>query len=92
MGMMELADQLQEIRQFQLRQNDIGKFTWVLNAPRSAALELRLRSILDDCVGDIMRCDFTYDSQQLVVGSGKRQSFVNEIPDPESLFRSRSLN
>ncbi|MGM0700213.1 MAG: hypothetical protein ACQEVD_15300 [Actinomycetota bacterium] len=92
MEMMERADQVQEIRQFQLRQNDIGTFTWVLNAPRSATLEYRLRSILDDCVGDIVRCDFIYDSQQLVVGSGKRQSFVNEIPNPERLFRPRSLN
>lgn len=91
MGMMELVDQIQEIRQFQLRQNEIGKFTWVLNAPRSTALECRLRAILDDCVGDIVRCDFTYDSHELVVGSGKRQSFVNEIPDSERLFRSESL-
>lgn len=91
MGIMERVDRMEDIRQFQLRQNDFGKFTWILNAPRSTDLESRLRTVLEETVGDIVRCDFSYDSQEFVVGSGKRQSFINEMPDPEQHFRFRSL-
>lgn len=88
MEILEPVDWMRDIRQFQLRQNDIGKFTWVLNAPKSAEIESRLRTLLDDSVGDIVTCDFSYDSTELVVGFGKRQHFINEMPDPERFFRS----
>ena len=91
MEILEPVDRMSDIRQFQLRQNDIGEFTWVLNAPRSAEIESRLRALLDDSVGDIVRCDFSYDSTELIVGFGKRQHFINEMPDPDQYFRSDSL-
>ncbi len=92
MEILEPVDRMKDIQQFQLRQNDFGKFTWVLNAPQSAELETRLRALLNGSIGDIVSCDFSYDSAELVVGYGKRQHFINEMPDPESLFRPRSLN
>lgn len=91
MEILEHVDRMTDIKQFQLRQNDIGKFTWVLNAPQSAEIEARLRALLNESVGDIVRCDFSYDSEELVVGFGKRQHFINEMPDPEQHFRSGSL-
>lgn len=91
MEVLEPVDRMPDIKQFQLRQNDIGKFTWVLNAQRSTALESRLRKLLDVSVGDIVQCDFSYDAEELVVGFGKRQHFINEMPDPESFFRTHSF-
>ncbi len=80
------VEALPEVIQFQLRQHDIGRFTWVLHAARSRALETELRRILDDGLGDILSCDFVYLDGPPVDGVGKRQLFVNEIPDPEALL------
>ncbi|WP_432789969.1 hypothetical protein QYM46_17340 [Brevibacterium sp. K11IcPPYGO002] len=91
MEILEPVDRMPDIRQFQLRQNDFGKFTWVLNAPRSVEIEARLRKLLDESVGDIVSCEFSYDCEELIVGFGKRQHFINEMPDPELYFRSGSL-
>ncbi|MGO1737191.1 MAG: hypothetical protein ACTHZ9_12850 [Leucobacter sp.] len=75
---------LSEVRQFQLRQHEIGRFTWVLNANRSSSLEHRFRRILEERVGDIVECGFEYVDEVEVLGSGKRQYFVSDIDDPQS--------
>ena len=83
---LEPVEQLEEITQFQLRQHDIGHFTWVLNAQRSAALDRELRRILDEEIGDILSCRVVYEEDALHSGAGKRQTFVSEIPDPDALL------
>lgn len=80
---------LSEIQQFQLRQHDVGKFTWVLIAGPSAELERKLRLILDERIGNIVSCDFQYVSDVPVMASGKRQFFVNEIADPLQFINGR---
>ncbi|OYN92308.1 hypothetical protein CGZ91_02030 [Parenemella sanctibonifatiensis] len=69
---------IQELRQYQLRQHAIGRFTWILNAQPSTDVEERLRTILTDVVGPVEQCDFTYVDEVPVMASGKRQFFVNE--------------
>ncbi|ATG50311.1 hypothetical protein CFK38_01310 [Brachybacterium vulturis] len=85
---LKLLEQIQSVRQFQLRQHDVGRFTWILNAERSPGLDAELRRILDDELGDIISCEFVYADGALHVGAGKRQTFVNEIPEPDELFRA----
>lgn len=79
---LEPVEQLEDITQFQLRQHDIGHFTWVLNARRSAELDRTLRRILDEEIGDIVSCRVVYEEDALHSGAGKRQTFVSDIPDP----------
>lgn len=85
---LEPVELLPAIVQFQLRQHAIGQFTWILNAERSATLETELRRILDTEIGDITRCDIVYSDDPVHQGAGKRQTFVNEIPNPEALLGS----
>ena len=80
------AAKLTDLHQFQLRQNSIGHFTWVLNAGRSSALENRLRLILEEQIGDIVSCNFVYTDEVPVMASGKRKFFVQEIPDTDALL------
>lgn len=84
-GVEELVD-AGAIRQFQLRQNAVGHFTWVLNAEKSESVENGLRGILDEGIGDIRSCRFVYTDEVPAMASGKRQIFVNEIPDVEALL------
>lgn len=84
------AATMSEIRQFQLRQLDVGHFTWVLNAEKSGVTERRLRETLDERVGDIVSCDFEYVDEVPVMASGKRQFFVNEIDDPADFIAQRT--
>lgn len=79
MNLWSPTSKLSEIRQFQLRQHAIGRFTWVLNAERSAQLEDKLREILRSRVGDDAACAFEYIDEVPVKASGKRQFFVSEI-------------
>ncbi|WP_114853291.1 hypothetical protein [Brachybacterium sp. YJGR34] len=83
---LEPVEQIREITQFQLRQHALGEFSWILTAPRSNGLEARLRRILDEEIGDIVRCDVVYTDGELHSGAGKRQTFVNEMPDVEQLL------
>ena len=84
------AATMSEIRQFQLRQHDVGHYTWVLNAEQSHATERRLREALDERVGDIVSCHFEYVDEVPVLASGKRQFFVNEIDDPADFIARRA--
>ncbi len=84
---LEPVERIRSITQFQLRQHAIGRFTWILSAARSPQLEAELRRVLDDEIGDITSCSFVYTDATLHSGAGKRQTFVNEIPDPEALLR-----
>ena len=84
------AARVSELRQFQLRQHDVGHFTWVLNADKSDATENKLRSILDERIGDVVTCDFVYVDDVPVLASGKRQFFVNEIEDPLTFIAERT--
>lgn len=77
---------ISEINQFQLQQKGIGRFLWVLNAEKTKALESKLRAILDERIGSIRECNFEYVDEVPVLASGKRQFFVSEIENPESLF------
>jgi phenylacetate-CoA ligase len=85
---LEPVEAIPSLTQFQLRQHAIGRFTWILNAEGTADLETELRRILDEQIGDIISCDFVYSESPVHGGTGKRQSFVSEIPDPEALLRS----
>ena len=76
--------QIEELNQFQLRQTDIGKFEWVLNSQENTELEKRLRAILEERVGNILECTFTYVDEVPILASGKRQFFVSDIDDPAS--------
>jgi len=78
---------LTEIRQFQLRQHDVGHFTWVLNAEKSDSLEDTLRAILVDRIGPIERVNYEYVTEVPVLSSGKRQFFVNELNRTEGESR-----
>lgn len=84
------AATLGEVRQFQLRQHGVGRYTWVLNAERSPQVEEKLRAALDERVGDVISCDFQYAEEMPVLASGKRQFFVNEIEDPLDYIQRRS--
>lgn len=84
---LEPVEQVDGITQFQLRQHDFGRFTWLLNAERSDPLEGTLRRILDEEIGGITDCRFVYSDDALHSGAGKRQTFVNEMPDPEAVLR-----
>ena len=77
---------IKELKQFQLRQKAFGKFEWVLNSKEDAEIERKLRTILDEGVGNILECTFTYVNEVPVLGSGKRQVFVTEMEDPSSYF------
>ena len=77
---------IKELKQFQLRQKAFGKFEWVLNSKEDAEIERKLRTILDEGVGNILECTFTYVNVVPVLGSGKRQVFVTEMEDPSSYF------
>ena len=79
------AAQISELRQFQLRQHDIGRFTWLLNAEPSAEIERTLRRALDERVGDVVECRFEYVDEMPVLASGKRKFFVSDIDDPSAL-------
>ncbi|MEO4039284.1 hypothetical protein LG274_04955 [Micrococcus antarcticus] len=79
------AAQISELRQFQLRQHDIGRFTWLLNAEPSAEIEGTLRRALDERVGDVVECRFEYVDEMPVLASGKRKFFVSDIDDPSAL-------
>jgi phenylacetate-CoA ligase len=68
----------------------VGHFTWVLNADKSDATENKLRSILDERIGDVVTCDFVYVDDVPVLASGKRQFFVNEIEDPITFIAERT--
>ncbi|GAA1732029.1 hypothetical protein [Brachybacterium phenoliresistens] len=83
---LEPVEQIAEIRQFQLRQHDIGRFTWIVNAEQSPAVDDRLRRILDEEIGDILECTVVRTDEPLRYGAGKRQTFVSEIPDPEAVL------
>ncbi|WP_394216106.1 hypothetical protein [Brachybacterium vulturis] len=87
---IEPVELIPSIRQFQLRQHDVGHFTWILNADRSLELEAELRRILDDTLGDIISCEVEYSDDTLHSGAEKRQTFVNEISDSEELLRIAS--
>ena len=76
--------QIEELNQFQLRQTAIGKFEWVLNSQENIELEKRLRAILEERVGNILECTFTYVDEVPILASGKRQFFVSDIDDPAS--------
>ena len=76
--------QIEELNQFQLRQIAIGKFEWVLNSRENTELENRLRAILEERVGNILECTFTYVDEVPILASGKRQFFVTDIDDPAS--------
>ena len=80
------AAEITELRQFQLRQHDVGRFTWVLNAEKSAEIERRLRDALDERVGDIIECGFEYVDEMPVMASGKRKFFTTDIEDPMALI------
>lgn len=84
------AEQMVGVRQFQLRQHEIGRFTWVVNAERSADLEEQLRGILNLRIGDIQDCSIEYVDEMPVLASGKRQFFVTEIKDPLALVEGRA--
>lgn len=75
-----------ELNQFQLRQLGVGRFKWVLNGRKDAVIESKLRGILDERIGDILECNFSYVEEVPVLASGKRQFFVTEIEDPEKYF------
>lgn len=75
-----------ELNQFQLRQLGVGRFMWVLNGRKSDEIEDRLRRILDERVGDILECTFSYVDEVPVLASGKRRFFVSEIEDLENYF------
>lgn len=83
---LEPVELIPSIRQFQLRQHDVGRFTWILNAERSSALEAELRRILDETVGDIISSEVVYSDGPLHSGAEKRQTFINEIPDSAELL------
>lgn len=85
-NLLDPVEAIEAVVQFQLRQHDIGRFTWVLHAPKSPALEAELRRILEDGIGDIISCDFTYLDGPPLAGVGKRQLFVNEIADCEAVL------
>lgn len=76
------------IRQFQLVQTGVGRFTWVLNAEPGDGMEAQLRKVLDKWVGDIVAVDFVYTDEIPAMNSGKRKLFVNRIPDLEALLSS----
>lgn len=80
------AAEISELRQFQLRQHDVGRFTWVLNVEKSAEIERRLRDALDERVGDIIECGFEYVDEMPVMASGKRKFFTTDIEDPMALI------
>lgn len=81
-------DDADGLRQFQLRQRAIGRFTWVLDADPSPELEHRIRQVLDEEVGDILSCDFRYVGPGELATEGKRRFFVSDIPDPEKVLEA----
>jgi len=84
---LEPVERIPGLRQFQLRQHDIGRFTWIVHADPSPDLDARLRRVLDEEIGDILECTIVHRDGPLHSGAGKRQTFVSEIPDPEALLR-----
>lgn len=86
-AILEPVEQIPGIRQFQLCQHDLGRFTWIVNAPPSEEMDAVLRRILDEQIGDIISCEIVHTDEPLHTGAGKRQTFVTEIPDPEALLR-----
>ena len=58
----------------------------MLNGRKDAVIESKLRGILDELIGDILECNFSYVEEVPVLASGKRQFFVTEIEDPEKYF------
>ncbi|WP_376977888.1 hypothetical protein [Brachybacterium hainanense] len=85
---LNAVEHIPGIRQFQLRQHDLGRFTWVVNAVPDPAIDAGLRAVLDAEIGDIVSCEVVYTDGPLRTGTGKRQTFVSEIPDPEALLRA----
>lgn len=84
------AGSISQVRQFQLVQHDVGRFTWRVNAERSDGTERQLRALLDEKIGDIVSCDIAYVDEVSVLASGKRQPFVSEIDDPLAFILQRS--
>lgn len=79
------TSKIPQLRQFQLRQHQIGKFTWVLNAEKSETVERQLFEMLEEAVGAIKECNFVYTDEVPTAASGKRKFFVNEMSFPTGM-------